>query len=542
MWACERFSLYLHGLPFELETDHKPLENIFSAKSKPPARIERWVLRLQAFNMKVVYRPGKTNIADCLSRLNRKPHGKGAKSDEICALVECCVPNAITVSEFEEASKSDQEIELIRDAIMSGQWKDSKMTKYLHVKDELCVYGNIVLRGTRLLVPESLRKRSLELAHEGHQGIVKTKARLRTKVWWPKMDKDTEKYCKSCYGCQMVSHGPNPEPMARVVPPSGPWQDCALDLMGPLPTGETLAVIVDYYSRYFEVGVFGSTVTSKIVSFLTSTFARFGIPYSLRTDNGPQFISEEFQNFVQANGIEHYTSTPLWPQANGEVERQNRTLLKCLTIAHAEGKTWREELQSFLMAYRSTPQVSTGVSPYSLMFGREMKTKLPQLRPEETILNESVRDRDMEYKISQKLYADKCRGAKFDPIDIGDDVLVRTPKTNKLSPKYHAEPGTIVKRIGGEVTVQRQDGTQIRRHTTAVKKLVHREPEKTSHQDRGVVTNSGIQNDPIETSSEIVPREIDNNINDTIENTLPTSGRPARTTKLPEKFKDFVMK
>lgn len=67
-WSVEKFYYYLAGLEFELVTDHKPLEAIFKPTSKPPARIERWLLRLQAFKFKVIYKAGKENIADSLSR------------------------------------------------------------------------------------------------------------------------------------------------------------------------------------------------------------------------------------------------------------------------------------------------------------------------------------------------------------------------------------------------------------------------------------------------------------------------------------------
>ena len=61
--------------------------------------------------------------------------------------------------------------------------------------------GKLVLRGTRIIMPESLRERTVELAHEGHQGIVKTKARLRTKVWWSGVDRAAEQACRACHAC-----------------------------------------------------------------------------------------------------------------------------------------------------------------------------------------------------------------------------------------------------------------------------------------------------------------------------------------------------
>ena len=237
VWACERFTIYVSGQHFELETDHKPLEHIYSTTSKPCARIERWVLRLQSYDFKVVYRPGRANIADALSRLNSSRQlGTGEEFDWVRAIVENSVPAALTPKEIEQASYDDEELNLVKSCVRSGNWSQCTVPSYLHVKDELCVYGELLLRGTRIVVPSILRDRVMKIAHEGHQGVVKTKNRLRSKVWWPKMDSDVEKLCKVCHGCQVVSgYGP-PEPMSRVVPPSGPWQDCSADLMGPLPS------------------------------------------------------------------------------------------------------------------------------------------------------------------------------------------------------------------------------------------------------------------------------------------------------------------
>ena len=134
----------------------------------------------------------------------------------------------------------------------------------------------LVLRGDRIVIPQSLRKVVVELSHEGHQGVVKTNSRLRTKVWWPKMDGDVERMCRGCHGCQVTGQYSPPEPMQRTEPPTGLWQDVAADLMGPMPGGENLLVVADYYIRFFEVVVMKSTTTPRIIDALMDIFARFG--------------------------------------------------------------------------------------------------------------------------------------------------------------------------------------------------------------------------------------------------------------------------
>ena len=122
----------------------------------------------------------------------------------------------------------------------------------------------------------------------------------------------------------MASMPKPPEPLKRTELPSGPWQHISAHLMTPsLPSGDHLLAVVDYYSRYMEVEVLKSTTADKVIASLSKIFLTHGMPVSITTDNGPQFISEEFCEFVEEESIEHRRVTPLWPQANGEVERQN---------------------------------------------------------------------------------------------------------------------------------------------------------------------------------------------------------------------------
>ena len=560
VWACERFYMYVSGRNFELETDHKPLERIYSRTSKPCARIERWVLRLQGYDFRVVYRPGKTNIADALSRLNSLGQDCGEEYDFVRAVVESSVPVALSPREIEEASYDDVELTLVKSYVKSGNWDECTLPSYAQVKDELCVYGELLLRGTRIVIPRLLRDRVVRLAHEGHQGIVKTKYRLRSKVWWPGMDKDVERFCKVCHGCQVTSGFDPPEPMSRVLPPSGPWQDCGADLLGPLPTGESILVVVDYYSRFLEVAILKSTTSAKVIEALAPMFARFGLPFSLRTDNGPQFVSEEFEGFLRMNGIEHRRTTPLWPQANGEVERQNRSLLKCLQIAQLEGKNWRTELLVWLMAYRSTPQTTTGTTPCHMMFSREIRSKLPELKREMVgVPGEEVQERDWASKLKGKAYADFKRGATPKSIRVGDAVLLRAEKNNKLSPNFNPAPLKVVQKTGTEVTLRNEAGVELKRNTSFVKKYNEYSDVPHCDGDQGVQVDSTVEADAPGPSGIPETTEVSGRIpgsRELSENSrgLPGrspekedngAGRPvrrsSRTVRQPVRFKDFVL-
>lgn len=171
VFACEKFYNWLYGIEFELVTDHKALEYIFAPRTKPNARIERWVLRLLPFRYKVVYEKGKSNIADVLSRLSEKRDREIEQKkdrDYIQWIVTESVPRAMTLDEIGAASKTDSKIKEVKLALRTNNWDTLKDSRYKIIKEQLCVYKNVLLRNTRIVIPEALQKKTLMLAHKGH--------------------------------------------------------------------------------------------------------------------------------------------------------------------------------------------------------------------------------------------------------------------------------------------------------------------------------------------------------------------------------------
>ena len=229
------------------------------------------------------------------------------------------------------------------------------------------------------MIPKGLRTTVLTIGHEGHLGVVSMKQHLRTKVWWPKLEKDVERFSKTCEACQLVGRPDPPEPVASTELPQGPWCAVTIDYLGLLPSGEHILVVVDYYSRYYKVAVVRTITSEKTIECLETIFARHGLPEVLVSDNGPNLVSEKFKALLKENGIKHQRVTTRWAQENGKVERQNRSILKRLQLALAEGKDWRRELLRYMAVYRKTPHQTTGQTPAFLLMGRYPRTKLPEL-------------------------------------------------------------------------------------------------------------------------------------------------------------------
>ena len=476
VWAVEHFHLFLFGSHFTLVTDHKPLEIIYgSPRSKPSARIERWILRLQPYSFSVKYKPGSENPADYLSRYSEsQPIMRQEKLTEeyVNFISRYAVPKAMTLKEIKDATDTDRTLKAVRAAIRTNQWNVDLVQPFKSIKDELTINSeNVVLRGHRIVIPSALQQRAVDLAHDSHQGLVKTKALLREKVWFPGIDKIAQTTVGKCIPCQATGKANPPEPLQMTSMPEGPWDMVHIDFFGPVPTGEYLLVIIDRYSRFPEVELVKSTKTSSVIPRLDRIFSVHGIPREIKTDNGPPFNGEEFENYVKALGIKYDPGTPLWPQSNAEVERFMQPLRKALQTARLEGRVWKQDLNRFLLQYRTTPHSTTKVPPCELLFNRTVKGKLP------TLLKEKVKDRHKEARDNelasqkyQKFYADKRRNAKPSNLRVGDFVLVKQEKQNKFTSRFNDTPYKIIECKGSRITAE-NDRHRITRNASFFKSI-----------------------------------------------------------------------
>ena len=170
----------------------------------------------------------------------------------------------------------------------SGDWGRLSGTMYKALAEEIWVLGQLVLRGNRIILSQSLWKRTIKLAHEGHQWMVRTKARLRQEVWWPHKDKQVDEFIRACHPCQLVGPRSKPEPILSTTIPEGPWNDIAVDLLE-IPGGYHLLVAMDNYSRWPEVILLKKTDAAHVRRAMEGMFQTHGLPVTVRKNNGPLF-------------------------------------------------------------------------------------------------------------------------------------------------------------------------------------------------------------------------------------------------------------
>ena len=273
------------------------------------------------------------------------------------------------------ATHSDPVLSRVIKFTRSG-WPDTvpdDLKPYWRKKDEIAAEGDCLFWGTCVIVPEKLRGRVLEELHRGHPGIVRMKSLARSHVWWPNLDSQVETQAKSCTACQVNKNLPPKAPLHPWAWPTIPWQRIHIDFAGPVK-GTMLLVVIDAHSKWPEVFTMASTTSTKTISKLRETFARFGLPEQLSSDNGPQFTSDDFETFLKMNSVKHLKSSPYHPASNGAAELFVQVVKKALRAGMSDGFSLEQSLSRFLLQYCCTPHATTGVSPSSLLMGREPRT------------------------------------------------------------------------------------------------------------------------------------------------------------------------
>ena len=239
VWACEQFDIYVRGAPFKVVTDHKPLVHIWM-KPNPPLRIARWALRLQLYDALIEYRPGHDNPADYMSRHPSKQNILSSREEKMAEdyvqfISQTSLPNALTIEEVQLATEQDSTLQVVIKMIQTGKWCDIKLyegsttvthsalLQFRNVREELTVNhsANPILRDSRIVILSSLQARVVLLAHEEHQGESKTKALLRSKVWFPGIDAAAAEVVQRCIPCQANTSRRRVEPLNMSDLPRG---------------------------------------------------------------------------------------------------------------------------------------------------------------------------------------------------------------------------------------------------------------------------------------------------------------------------------
>ena len=384
VFACEHFHQYIYGKTVTIETDHKPIVQIFRKSLVDcPLRLQRMFIKLQKYDIQLKFKPGKEQfIADTLSRAylinnDSKSNFDSEIESQVCLLKFKINATDEKYEKIKQATKCDQELIILREYIIKGWPKKIKDVNdnvkiYYKYKDTFQIADDLIYKDNRLFVPSLLRKEILSKIHYSHLGINKSKSLLRESFFWPNMSKQLENLIKNCMTCKKFERNKYSEPMIPHNIPNGPWKKVGCDIF--YLCGKTYLLVVDYFSKFIEIAeLLDSSSTKQVVLKLKSIFARHGIPEILMSDNGPQYASLEFKEFAKKWQFSHITSSPLYAQSNGLVERHIQTLKRLMKKCVYDNR----DIYLALLQYRNTPISNKIKSPAQLLMSRRLRDNLP---------------------------------------------------------------------------------------------------------------------------------------------------------------------
>ncbi len=546
VFALEKWHQFSYGRKVIVHSDHKPLESITRKPlDRAPKRLQGMLLRALAYDIEVRYVQGKyMHLADTLSRASIK--GSGHEQSDFEAI------NALSYLPVREEQAQLIRAETCKDpalttlkSIIQDGWPAKadvppQLAAFYSVRDELAVCDGIVFRGERLVIPQGLRSTIKKDIHTGHAGIDGCLRRARESVYWPGMNSDIKQYIETCEACRMFESSQPKETLMSHEAPNRPWEKIGVDLMS--YKEKDYLITVDYLTNFWEVDFLATTTAKSVITKLKAHFARYGIPDTLVSDCGSQFMCEEFHRFAVMWGFEHTPSSPHHHQSNGKVESSVKAAKRVIKKARASN----EDQYMALLNVRNTPTQGTDSSPAQRFLGRRTKTTLPT---SSTLL----RPRNVDPQLD-RLQLKQCQARQqkyynrsahdLDPLSTGDVVRI---KPYRLGDKIWTK-GQVIERLDDRsYKVISDDGTTYRRNRVQIRKTAEPPPTvpvtpEIPRARESVETRSTDNTEPSVPGNDIVPGESPKKV-------LPVKTpaqspmaprRSQRTVKAPERFRDFV--
>ena len=228
-----------------------------------------------------------------------------------------------TQQEVRQHTQADDTLQTLLNTILTG-WPAKKdevpvgIRTYWGYRDEITAQNGILFKGPCVIIPQSLRARMLARTHSSHQGAEACVRRARDVIFWPGMTAEIKEMANQCSTCNEFRDKQQKEPLMTYDIPSRPWKMVAQDLF--TSNKKDYLITVDYYSDYWEVDELADTTSQSVIECTKKHFARYGIADVVVTDNGPQFCSQEYENFAKEWKFKHPTSSPYHSQSNGKAE------------------------------------------------------------------------------------------------------------------------------------------------------------------------------------------------------------------------------
>ena len=528
-WSCEKFSDFLIGMQdFTIETDHKPLLALMKTKQldELTPRIQRFRMRMMRFSYHIVFTAGKNlATADALSRAPTSQPGREEekKEDEtrayVRSVVECLPATDQRLEEVRREQELDEICRNVKDFVLRDHWPETakkEYSSYYFERHSFSVVDNILLYAGRLVIPSVLRKEMLDRLHQGHQGIVKTRALARSTVWWPGLSKDIGTLVQCCPECELYRRE-HPQPLIPTPTPRSEWTQVASDLFE--WQGENYLLIIDYFSRWFEICHLSSISSAAVINGCKSIFARMGIPEKFHSDKGVQFMSKEFAQFAEYWGFTHTSSSPHHHSGNGEAERAVQTVKNLL----------KKEKEPYLalLNYRATPLLQ-GQSPAELLMHRKLRTRIPAVRVDpSTSQDAEFREKDKIIKDRMKRNFDQRHRARpLPPVKEGQSVRVKTP-TETDAVVLRSVPGSNQR----SVPLKTENGRVTSRNRS---QLRFRDPNHSIQVSS--VPKESTKLNPDEGKADVtIPTEVPSDVATPVVPELPAS-RPRRVIRKPVKL------